>query len=87
MTLKTFKAFKMGDKGPEIKKIAAALKKHGSTIKPTAVFSIGMRSAVVSFQKKKGLKVTGVVDKMTWDKLMMPVPVFRKAPTKKKAGK
>ena len=64
-----FKSFKLGDKGTDIRKIATLLRKHGSSIKPTDTFTIGMRSAVVSFQKKNGLPVTGVVDKKTWDKL------------------
>lgn len=78
MALKTFKTIKIGDKGSEVKKICAALKKNGSTIKPTDEYTIGMLSAVRAFQKKQGLPVTGVVDKKTWDKLMMPIPVFRK---------
>lgn len=68
MALK-FKPIKLGDKGADVRKVATMLKKHGSTIKPTSVFAIGMRSAVVSFQKKNNLPVTGVVDKKTWDKL------------------
>ncbi len=84
MALKAFKPLRIGDKGPDVKKIYAALKKHGSTIKPTDVFHIGMQSAVFSFQRKHNLPVTGVVDKKTWDKLMMPTPIFRKAPRAKK---
>ena len=87
MALKTFKNIQLNDKGTDVKKIAAALKKHGSSIKPTSVFTIGMRSAVVSFQKKHNLKPTGIVNQTTWNKLMMPAPVYRKAPAKKKAGK
>lgn len=79
MALKAFKPLRIGDNGPDVKKIAAALKKYGSTIKPTAVYTIGMLSAVRSFQKKHDLPVTGIVDKKTWDKLMMPTPIFRKA--------
>ena len=83
MAVKGFEEYKIGDKGADIRKIVTALRKNGSTIKPTLVFHIGMRSAVVAFQKKKGLPTTGVVDKKTWDKLMIPAPVFRKKPVKK----
>jgi murein L,D-transpeptidase YcbB/YkuD len=38
-----------------------------------------MLSAVKKFQKNHGLEVTGVVDKKTWDKLIMPPPVKRRA--------
>lgn len=63
------KPLKMGDKGPAVQYMALWLKQHGSSIKPTSVFHIGMRSAVISFQKKNKLKPTGVIDKKTWDKL------------------
>ncbi len=79
-----FKPFKIGDSGKDVAKIAMMLKKHGSTIKPTNKYHIGMDSAVRKFQKNHNLPVTGVVDKKTWDKLMMPLPVQRKA---KKATK
>lgn len=63
------KPVKMGEKGEIVKGIAELLSKHGSTIKVTDVFTIGMRSAVIAFQKKHGLPATGVVDKKTWTKL------------------
>ena len=64
-----FKPMKIGDKGTQIKKAQQLLKKHGSSIKPTDVFGIGMLSAVKSFQRKNKLAVTGIVDKKTWEKL------------------
>ena len=79
MPFKKFKPFKLNDKGEEIRKIARLLKVHGSTIKPTDTFHIGMLSAVKKYQKNHGLEVTGVVDKKTWDKLVMPPPVARKS--------
>lgn len=63
------KPVKLGEKGEIVKGIAEMLQKHGSTIKVTDVFGIGMRSAVIAFQKKNNLKPTGVVDKKTWTKL------------------
>ena len=63
------KPLKMGDKGPAVQYMVLWLKHKGSSIQPTNVFHIGMRSAVISFQKKNKLKPTGVIDKKTWDKL------------------
>lgn len=83
MAVRSFKPIGIGAKGADVKKIAEALKKAGSGIKVTDVFHIGMRSAVACYQKKNRLQVTGIVDRKTWDKLMMPAPVMRKA-TKKK---
>lgn len=63
------KPVKIGDKGPAVQYIALWLAQKGSTIKPTSEFHIGMRAAVIKFQKTNGLKATGVVDKKTWVKL------------------
>lgn len=60
---------KQNDKGTDVKLAQQMLAKLGSTIKPSGIYSIGMVSAVKSFQKKNGLKVTGVIDTKTWDKL------------------
>jgi len=63
------KPFGIGAHGPEVLYACTMLQKKGSTIKLTDKFHVGMRSAVVCFQKKNKLKVTGVIDKKTWDKL------------------
>ena len=63
------KSMKIGDKGANVTKAQKLLQKTGSTIKVTGVFSIGMVSAVRAFQKKNGLKVTGVLDSKTFAKL------------------
>ena len=60
---------KQNDKGTDVKIAQQMLAKLGSTIKPSGIYSIGMVSAVKSFQKKNGLKITGVIDTKTWDKL------------------
>lgn len=63
------KPLKLNDKGPAVQFMALWLKQKGSSLQPTNVFHIGMRSAVISFQKKNGLKPTGIIDKKTWEKL------------------
>lgn len=63
------KPIKLGDKGSVVQYVAQWLRQKGSSIQATSVFHIGMRSAVIAFQKKNGLKPTGVVDKKTWAKL------------------
>ena len=73
-----FKTIKMGAKGKVVSDIQKLLQKAGSTIKVTGVFGIGMFSAVKAFQKKNGLKVTGIVDKKTYEKL-----TAKKKPAKK----
>lgn len=64
------KPLKLGDAGPMVQYMALWLKQKGSSLKPTGKFHIGMRSAVISFQKKNNLKPTGVIDKKTWEKLV-----------------
>ena len=63
------KPLKFGDKGPAVEFMAFMLGQKGSALKPTGVFHIGMRSAVIGFQKKNGLKPTGIIDKKTWAKV------------------
>lgn len=63
------KPFGLGAQGAHVLYACSRLQKNGSSIKLTDKFHIGMRSAVASFQKKNKLKVTGIVDKKTWDKL------------------
>ena len=63
------KPLKMGMRSKEVLWVCKMLQKKGSTIKITDEFNIGMRSAVICFQKKNKIKPTGVVDKKTWDKL------------------
>ena len=63
------KPLKLGDKGPAVQYVVLWLAQKGSTVKPTSIYHIGVRSAVISFQKKNNLKPTGVIDKKTWTKL------------------
>ena len=73
-----------GDKNKDVEKAQQMLQKVGSTIKVTGEFTIGMTSAVKAFQKKNGLKVTGIIDKKTWDALV--AKSAKKAPAKRKTG-
>ena len=50
------------DEGAEVLKYQKLLAKSGSAIKPNGKFTIGMTTAIKSFQKKNKLKVTGVID-------------------------
>ena len=65
----TTKVMKYGATGEDVKTMQKALQKAGSTIKVTGEYTIGMISAVKSFQKKNGLKVTGTIDAKTKAKL------------------
>lgn len=60
---------KLLDKGPKVRKASELLAKHGSSLKPTDLFTLAMRSAVLAFQKKHGLEQTAKVDKATWKAL------------------
>ena len=53
----------------KILKAQQMLKKLGSAVQITGVWSIGMKSAIRSFQKKYGLEITGELDRKTWRKL------------------
>ena len=64
------KPLKQGDKGPAVQYMALWLAQKGSSMKATDTFHVGMRSAVICFQKKNNLKPTGVIDKKTWTKLV-----------------
>lgn len=74
-----------GEKSDRVKKAQKLLAKAGSTIQPSGVFTVGMRSAVKAFQRKHGLKVTGEIDATTMNKLAeydVPAKPARKTTTK-----
>jgi peptidoglycan hydrolase-like protein with peptidoglycan-binding domain len=56
-----------GDKGPHVIAVQTAIMRNGFTLKggATGVFNKSTRSALKSFQKVVGIKVTGVVDTAT----------------------
>lgn len=63
------KIVKLKDEGKIVEKITKMLQNHGSSIKITDKYTIGVKSAVTSFQKKHDLIPSGVVDKGTWKAL------------------
>lgn len=66
MAVKTTKKYPVyGETGADVVKYQKLLAKSGSTIKPTGRFTIGMMSALKAFQKRTGLKVTGIIDAKT----------------------
>lgn len=82
----TTKVMKYGATGEDVKTMQKALQKAGSTIKVTGEYTIGMVSAVKSFQKKNGLKVTGTIDAKTktkLDALLVPAKKSTRKTTKK----
>ena len=54
-----------GDEGKEVLKYQKLLQKTGSKIQATGKFTVGMMTAIKSFQKKSNLKVTGKLDAAT----------------------
>lgn len=62
-------ALEYGDKGKNVEDAQIALQKAGSKIKINGEYTIGMVTAVKAFQKKNKLKVTGIIDQTTWEKL------------------
>lgn len=54
-----------GDENKEVLKYQKLLQKTGSKIKLTGIFTIGMTTAIKSFQKKAKLAVTGKLDAKT----------------------
>ena len=54
-----------GDEGAAVKKYQKMLAKTGSKIQINGRFTIGMTTAIKSFQKKAKIKVTGKLDAKT----------------------
>ena len=77
-----FIPMRYGEESDRIIKAQKLLQKAGSKIKANGVYSIGMVTAVKSFQKKHGLNETGVIDAKTMNKLVVydkkPAPKARR---------
>jgi uncharacterized protein (TIGR02594 family) len=67
------RTFKLGDSGSDVRKIQLALKARGYPLTGTGYFAQKTDSAVEDFQRKAGLRVTGVVDAATAAQLDQPV--------------
>lgn len=62
------------------KKISTAqmyLKAAGSNLELNGEYTIGMVSAVRNYQKKKGLPITGKIDRRTWRMLKREISIFK----------
>ena len=75
---------KYGDEGKQVTELQKLLKQNGSKIQINGRFTIGVTTAIKSFQQKNGLKETGVVDTRTWLKLNAKAMSPKKAGGKKK---
>ena len=64
---------RQGDSNRNVVTAQYLLRHHGESLSLTGAFSSGMKSAVIGFQKKKGLWPDGVVGGNTWEKLIVPV--------------
>ena len=76
-------AIKYGMEGKAVLECQKLLQKHGSTIKLTGKYTVGMISAVKAFQRRNGLEPTGKIDTVTMGKL----EEFKASATRKKTGK
>lgn len=62
--------YEKGDKGAGVKWLQSRLKYHRVYgMVPTGLFGHGTQEAVKKFQHQQGIKVTGVVNQPTWNKL------------------
>lgn len=66
----TYPKLKYKDKGDLVVQLQDLLSKSGSSVKITGEFNIGTYTAVKAFQRKNGLKVDGIVENKTWEKLL-----------------
>lgn len=85
-----FKPMVYGMEGKEVMEAQKLLKAAGSSITVNGKYTIGMLTAVKTFQKKHGLEVTGKIDAKTMNKLKTyakPVKPARKTAEKKPVKK
>lgn len=65
-----FENHKRGDKGEAVKEMQTRLNELGYSVgNPDGIFGKKSEEAVKTFQKDKGLEITGVVDEATWEML------------------
>lgn len=63
---------KKGARGPAVRRLQHLLAKHGARITVDGQFGQRTAASVKAFQKRNGLKATGVVAAKTWQKLNAP---------------
>ena len=69
---------KKHDSEKDITKAQEWLRNCGSSIKVTGKYTIGMKTAILKFQKDNRLEQTGILDNKTWAKLKIKNSVIRK---------
>lgn len=87
--LKFAKEIKRKARGKNVKRIQEWLSLQGAGPAPDSDFGPATETSVKRFQRKKGLPITGVVDKATFDLLVAPMQAAVKpiAPDGKSVGK
>jgi peptidoglycan hydrolase-like protein with peptidoglycan-binding domain len=60
---------RQGDAGEGVVELQHLLQENGSTLELDGQFDPSTLAAVISFQQKKGLKVSGTVDHQVWGAL------------------
>ena len=66
----TYPMIAYGSSGSVVKELQEALNHHGYTLEVDGVFGAKTKEAVRAYQKKKGLKLDGIVGDETWGSLL-----------------
>ncbi|MDN5803198.1 MAG: M15 family metallopeptidase, partial [Microlunatus sp.] len=69
-TLRSYPTVKQGSSGTAVKVVQCKLRTSGASLRADGVFGPATKSAVVKFQKSRGLGVDGVVGPRTWTALL-----------------
>jgi Putative peptidoglycan binding domain len=67
------KQTKLGRRGKGVKRVQEWLTLQGFAVKPDGTFGAATETALKRFQKKKGLRPSGVVDPATFEQLVAPM--------------
>lgn len=82
-----FEVLKLGSKGQSVKLLQKKLNKFGYNLSVDGIFGKGTKFAICDFQKRNKLKVTGMADVKTFDKLKLAPTketTYKPAPSKNK---
>lgn len=66
---------RLGDTGADVKEVQGLLQIYGHSLERHGIFTEETRQAVMAFQKQHQLKVTGLVDSITWTVLRGSPPL------------